>query len=235
MRSRLAEGGALAMRLSLFFQHCTSRRSLLVAVAATVDVSPIIATRTCRPAQIAGLTRAQALTRKSQRHVPSIDTPENPRDADGARSALLDLVERFTRVTECVDAGGNTAIDGDLKQDLLDLFLGEAVLQRALDVQLQLVGPVERAEHGEVDDAARAAIEARSRPQRAPAELGRPLRHRARELVGAGDRLVDVVLAQHLLADLQAFFEQRAPAHFRRLLFWRFRKNPTSPGRELST
>jgi hypothetical protein len=51
-------------------------------------------------------------------------------NSKGLISGLLDLVECFARVAECVDAGGNAAIDGDLKQDLLDLVLGKTVLQR---------------------------------------------------------------------------------------------------------
>src|ERR1700682_3244743 len=52
-----------------------------------------------------------------------------------AASLPLDLVESLARVPERIDAGGDAAIDADLKQDFLDLVLGDAVLQRALDVQ----------------------------------------------------------------------------------------------------
>ena len=102
----------------------------------------------------------------------------------------------------------HAAIHGNLKQDLLDLVLGDAVLQRALDMQLQLMGPVESAEHGEIDDAAGSSIDTWPGPQRAPAKLGRPFRHRPGEFVGACDRFVDIVFAKHFLADLQALVEQ---------------------------
>src|SRR5215218_5810769 len=86
----------------------------------------------------------------------------------------FDFVERLARVAECVNPRRDSAVHGDLKQNLLDLVFGKAVLQRALDMQLQLMRPVEGAEHREIDDAARASIHAWPGPQRAPAKLGRP-------------------------------------------------------------
>ena len=122
----------------------------------------------------------------------------------------FDLVERFSRIPEGINSRWNAAIHADLKQDFLDLVLGDAVLQRSLDVQLEFVGPAQRPEHRQIDDAAGAAVETRPGPQCAPAEFGRPLRHRPGEFVGAGDRLVDVVFAKHFLADLQSLVEQLA-------------------------
>src|SRR5512134_1523026 len=130
-----------------------------------------------------------------------------------ARLLCLDLVERLARVAEGVDAGRHAAIDRHLKQDFLDLVLGEAVLQRTLDMELQLMRPVQRAEHRQIDDAAGSLVHARPGPQRAPAELGRPFGHGAGELISARNRLVDVVLAENLFTDLEALFEQFAFAH----------------------
>src|SRR5260370_714792 len=81
-----------------------------------------------------------------------------------AASRVFNLLERLARIAERVHAGRDPAIDSDLKQDLLDLFFCESVLQRTLDVQLQLVGPVECAQHRQIDDAAGTTIEARPRP-----------------------------------------------------------------------
>src|SRR5581483_2488833 len=90
----------------------------------------------------------------------------------GAPSGLrIDFVEGLARIAERVDAGGHTAIDGNLQQDLLDFVPGEPVLQGALDVKLQFVRPVQGAEHRQVDDRARAPVEPGPCPQRAPAEL----------------------------------------------------------------
>src|SRR5690242_17940658 len=125
----------------------------------------------------------------------------------------LYLVERLTRVAEGIDAGGHAAIDSHLKQDFLDLVLGESVLQRALDMQFQFMRPIQRTEHRQIDDAAGSLVHARPGPQRAPAELRRPFGHRAGKLIGARNRLVDVVLAENLFTDLEALFEQLAFAH----------------------
>src|SRR5258708_557975 len=117
-----------------------------------------------------------------------------------AVSLLLHFLEGLTRVSERINSRGDAAIDGDLKQYLLDLVLGEPVLQGALDVQLQFVGTTQCAKHGQIDDAAGAAVESRPGPQRAPAEFGRPFRHRPREFVGACNGFVDVILAEYFLA-----------------------------------
>src|SRR5450759_2408151 len=120
------------------------------------------------------------------------------------------LVERLARIAEGIYSRGNATVHANLQQDLLNLVLGEAVLQRPLDVQFQFMGPVERPEHGQIDDAAGAAVKSRPGPQCAPAELGRPFGHRPGEFVGAGDGFVDVILAEHFLADLQSLVEQLA-------------------------
>src|SRR6185312_9193020 len=73
---------------------------------------------------------------------------------------------------EGIEAGRDAAIDRDLQEDLLDLLLGEAVVQRAVDMQLELGAAVERRQHGEVQHRAALFGEARSRPGIAPAILG---------------------------------------------------------------
>src|ERR1700693_3505143 len=47
-------------------------------------------------------------------------------------SFALHFLERLARVSEGIDTRGDAAIDGDLKQYLLDLVLGEAVFQGSL-------------------------------------------------------------------------------------------------------
>src|SRR5207248_8874259 len=91
---------------------------------------------------------------------------------------------------------------------------GKTVLQRALYMQLQFVRTIECAEHGQIDDASRPAIDPGPRPQCAPAKFGRPFRHRPGEFVGARDGFIDIVLAEHFLADLQSLFEQLAHLQF---------------------
>src|SRR3954468_10671684 len=84
-------------------------------------------------------------------------------------SATVYFLEGVARDAEAVDPSRNAAIDGDLQEDLLDLLLGKAVFQRRLDVQLQLMGAVERADHRQIDNAAAATVKAGAGPKRAPA------------------------------------------------------------------
>src|SRR5262249_61767321 len=86
-----------------------------------------------------------------------------------AASANARLLERLARQPEVLDAGRHAAIDRDLQQHLGDLLLGDAVLDRALHVRLELVMAVERGGHGEIEHAARAPGEAGPGPGRAPA------------------------------------------------------------------
>src|ERR1700756_3776388 len=113
------------------------------------------------------------------------------------------LLERLARQPEVLDARRHAAIDRDLQQYLGDLLLGDAVLDRALHVRLELVMAVERGEHGEVEHAARAPVEAGPVPDRAPAIFGDEVLHRAVEVVSRGDLLVDIVGAQHVTAYLE--------------------------------
>src|SRR5712691_12413216 len=92
-------------------------------------------------------------------------------------SANARLLERLARQAEMLDAGRHAAIDRDLQQHLGDLLLGDAVLDRALHVRLELVMAVERGQHGEVEHAARAPVEAGPVPDRAPAIFGDEVLH----------------------------------------------------------
>ena len=56
----------------------------------------------------------------------------------------------------------HAAVDRDLQEHFLDLFLGQAVVERAADVELELVLLAERAQHAEVEDRAHLARQARA-------------------------------------------------------------------------
>jgi hypothetical protein len=114
--------------------------------------------------------------------------------------------EGFTGQAETVHRRGYAAINADLEQDFANLFTAQAIAQGAANVQLELVGPVERGNHGQVYHAALFERQALAAPDMAPAVFGDQLLQRLGEVVGVLDRAVDVVLAQHLGADLQAFF-----------------------------
>src|SRR5229473_1740279 len=122
---------------------------------------------------------------------------------------LVDLVEDLLGGTEGIDGGGNAAIDAGLEEDLGDLLAGDAVVERALDVQPDLVRPVQGGQHGEVQHRARLAWQARARPHAAPAIFGDEILQRLVEGGGIGDRFVDVLGAEHLAPHRQAFVIKR--------------------------
>src|SRR5262245_45046811 len=66
----------------------------------------------------------------------------------------VDLGEHLARAAERLDRRGHAAVDRDLHEHLADLLAREAVVERAADVQLQLVAAAERGQHAEVEDAA---------------------------------------------------------------------------------
>ena len=65
---------------------------------------------------------------------------------------------------------------------------------------------VERRHHGEVDDAAGRARELLARPDLSPAVLGDELLQRAGEVVGGREGTIDILVADHRAADLEAGF-----------------------------
>src|ERR1700761_9816371 len=67
---------------------------------------------------------------------------------------LAHFLEHFVGCLESIQAGGNAAIDGCMKQHFLDLFDRDAVVDRAARVQLDLRRAVERRQHGQVQHAA---------------------------------------------------------------------------------
>src|SRR5688500_2143609 len=78
----------------------------------------------------------------------------NPR-IDRTLGLLVELGKRLACDAERIDAGRYAAIDRHLQEHLADLFPGDAVPQGASDMELQLVRPVERGNHRQVEHAAR--------------------------------------------------------------------------------
>src|SRR6185436_2303098 len=142
--------------------------------------------------------RCSASRRISGRPVRFRCSPRSWRHPGG-----IDFGECLAREAHRIDSGGQAAVDSHLQEDLADLFTGDAIGERGLDVQLELVRPVEGADHREIDQAPIAPLEARAAPDAAPAILGRELLHRPAEVVRSGERLLDVLLAEHGLADFQ--------------------------------
>jgi hypothetical protein len=77
-------------------------------------------------------------------------------------------------------------------------------------VQLQFVRAIQDGEHRDVEQAARLARQPGTRPDRAPGGFGGVLLHRHRELVGALDGFLDILGAEHFLANGETLVEQLA-------------------------
>ena len=76
----------------------------------------------------------------------------------------VELGERLARDAERIDTGRDAAVDRHLHEHLADLVAGDAVGQRAGDVQLQLVRPVEALIIARLS-MLRVFLSSRSRPQ----------------------------------------------------------------------
>src|SRR4051812_1690967 len=122
---------------------------------------------------------------------------------------LIDFRERLSRHPEGIDAGRHAAVDRDLHEDLADLVARHAVHERTLDVHLQLVRPVERADHRQVEHAARLARQCFASPDVAPAVLRDQFLHRTVEIVGALEGVLDELGSERVLANLQSLVERR--------------------------
>src|SRR5262245_64963670 len=83
-------------------------------------------------------------------------------------------------------------------------------------MQPQLMGSVERGDHGEVQKRSHATVQARAVPYVAPAVLGHQFLHIDVEVGGIFYRGIDVFGTKHFPSRLEALIEQR-------LVFWRVR------------
>src|SRR6267378_3400831 len=106
-----------------------------------------------------------------------------------------------------IDAARNAGIDRDLHQHFTDFVLGDAVAQCAFDMQLQLVRPIEDADHRDVEHAANLVRKAVAAPCGAPAILGDEFLKGAIEIVGILHRRLDVIFAEHSGANLKTLVE----------------------------
>src|SRR5262245_56127550 len=93
--------------------------------------------------------------------------PMTPRPMNPTVSTLF--LEYFPGGAERDHGRRHAAVDRDLQEHFLDLVLGEAVVQRAADMELELVLLAERAQHAEVENRARLARQPRPVPDVVPA------------------------------------------------------------------
>src|SRR5712691_3915036 len=130
------------------------------------------------------------------------------RFGDGSRrpetSRLPGLAQNRFRDAEAIDPDRNTAIYRDLGEHRANLVGAQPVAERAADVGLELLHLAERGDHSEVEDRALARGQRLVAPGFAPAILGDDALKIAVEVVGALERAVDVLLAEHLAAHGEA-------------------------------
>ena len=87
-------------------------------------------------------------------------------------SGTFMLGNGFPRYAHGIHSGGNAAIDSHLKDGFPDFILGQAIVECGADMQLQLMGPVERTDHADVQEAAIPPREPGTRPDITPAIAG---------------------------------------------------------------
>src|ERR1700735_2954286 len=71
---------------------------------------------------------------------------------------VVEVVEDALCDPEGLEGGRYAAVDRRLQEGLADLLTGTAVVDRAADVRAELVRPVQRGQHAEVDQTAGAAV-----------------------------------------------------------------------------
>src|SRR2546430_4651109 len=120
------------------------------------------------------------------------------------RSCVLALIQYRFSYAEAVHADRDPAVDRDLGQHRADLIGREPVAQRAANMGLEFLHFPERGYHAEIEDRALARAQRVVAPGFAPTILGDEALEIAVEVVGALERAIDIVFAEHLAADAEA-------------------------------
>src|SRR5262249_23285424 len=144
---RFAESGR-SMHFSRVLQGC--RATLVVARVArlTHHVADNGATTRVAPTSSSGrLTMLRSFQLGWSKRPGETDTCVGP-------LRRLHLLEGLAGDAEGVDAARDARVDRDLSQHFTNFVLGDAVAQRAFDMQLQFVRPVQDADHRDVEHAA---------------------------------------------------------------------------------
>src|SRR5258708_1625607 len=147
-------------------------------------------------------------------------------------NALLRLAffrQHLARDPEGLDARGDPRVHRDLDERLLDLLARAAVAQRTAQMGLELGLPVQGRQETEVVEAALLEREHAAAPARPPAPLGHHLLEVRAELVAVRERLVHVLVAEHLPPDLHALLVELGLSHCVALL--RRLRGPRTPVR----
>src|SRR5260221_1109803 len=112
--------------------------------------------------------------------------------------SLVFFRQHLARDAKRLDPRGDPGVHGDLDQRLLDLAARAAVAQRAAEMRLELGLAIQRRKEAQVVEAALLEREHAAAPARAPAPLGHHLLEVRAELVAARERLIHVLVTEHL-------------------------------------
>ncbi len=105
------------------------------------------------------------------------------------------------------DAGRNAAIDGDLRERVLQFVPCHAIAQRGAYMERELLRPVERGEHSQIHEALVPAAERGPPSARTPAIFRNKFLERSIEAVCTVEPALHGFLAKHFGADPPAFDE----------------------------
>jgi hypothetical protein len=117
--------------------------------------------------------------------------------------------EEFARNAEAVDGGRHAGVDRHLQQNFADLITRDAVGQRTSQMGAQFMRTVQDRNHGDVEHAAGLARQLLATPHGSPAIFVQKILQRLVETVDVLQRIADIGLAQHRLADFQALVVHR--------------------------
>jgi hypothetical protein len=110
--------------------------------------------------------------------------------------------------------GRNAGVNRALQQHLANLVLRHAVVEGCADMQLELVGAIERDHQPDRQQAARVSGQARARPDLAPSIAGDQCLKLTVEIVALRQRALDVGIAEHRLAYFETLLESLVFVHF---------------------
>src|SRR5262245_48280141 len=119
-------------------------------------------------------------------------------------SRLLALAQYRFGQAEAVHADRDPAVDRDLRQHCSDFIGREPVAERAANVGLEFLHVSERGDHAEIEDRALARAQRVVAPGFTPTILGDDALEIAVEVIGALERAIDIVCAEHLAAHAEA-------------------------------
>src|SRR5471030_464826 len=113
-------------------------------------------------------------------------------------------LDRIGRDPEGRERKGSAAVHGGLHQHGANLFLRDAVLERAFHVHGQLVMLAHGSQHADVEHAPGLECQGRIAPDLAPCVFSDELLHRPVEVVRIRPGLLDMQRAEYFLAVLEA-------------------------------